>query len=56
MVLHSNSCHDDYSTGECYEKGTGVAKNLPEAVRYYTLASDQGYATAHKNLGESCTH
>jgi TPR repeat protein len=54
MVLHINSCHDDYSAGVCYEQGTGVAQNLEEAVRYYKLAADQGDAGAQKNLGESC--
>jgi TPR repeat protein len=56
MVLQINSCHDDYSSGWCYEKGIGVAQNRQEAVRYYKLAADQGYANAQKNLGESCAH
>jgi TPR repeat protein len=54
MVLHINSCHDDYSAGWCYGNGTGVAQNLQEAVRYFDLAADQGDADARYNLGESC--
>jgi TPR repeat protein len=51
-----NVCHDDYSAGLCYEKGTEVAKNMQEAVRYYKLAADLGDSFAQYNLGESCAY
>jgi TPR repeat protein len=56
MVLHINSCHDDYAAGWCLEQGTGVAQNLLEAFRYYKLAADQGDANAQYNLGWSFSH
>ncbi len=34
-----------------YEKGRGVPQDDAEAVRWYRLAADQGYATAQVNLG-----
>jgi hypothetical protein len=37
--------------GVSYEHGTGVVQNPAEAVRWYRLAADQGYAHAQYNLG-----
>jgi len=34
-----------------YFTGNGTARNLDEAVRYYRLAADQGYAPAQVSLG-----
>ena len=34
-----------------YEKGLGVPQDYKEAVRWYTLAAEQGYAWAQLNLG-----
>ncbi|MEQ1610904.1 MAG: hypothetical protein ABL956_18355, partial [Hyphomonadaceae bacterium] len=34
-----------------YDNGQGLAKNDAEAVRWYRLAADQGYAMAQSNLG-----
>ena len=36
--------------GGCYEDGTGVEKDVREAVRLYRLAADQGNAGAQNNL------
>ena len=36
----------DFNLGLCYEYGHGVAKDLLEARRLYTLAFVQGYAPA----------
>jgi len=30
--------------GHCYKNGTGVEKNLPEALKYYLLSAEQGNA------------
>ena len=40
-----------YNVGVSYENGDGVDKNMTEAVRYYRLAADQGYADAQYKLG-----
>ena len=34
-----------------YEHGEGVPQDYAEAVRWYRLAADQGYASAQYNLG-----
>jgi TPR repeat protein len=39
------------SLGICFEKGLGCELNLPMAVKYYTLASEQGDAAALYYLG-----
>ena len=35
-----------------YEKGTGVPQDYKEAIKWYRLAADQGFASAQTNLGE----
>lgn len=37
--------------GSCYQHGIGVSSDLREAVRLYTIASDQGHAEAQCKLG-----
>ena len=37
--------------GLMHEYGRGVEKNLTEAVRWYRLAAEQGFARGQKNLG-----
>ena len=37
--------------GSMYEEGRGVPQDETEAVRWYRLAADQGYAPAQHNLG-----
>ena len=37
--------------GVMYSNGAGVLKDAAEAVRWYRLAADQGYAVAQNNLG-----
>jgi hypothetical protein len=39
-------------TGAWYTTGTGVTKNEAEAVRFYSLAAEQGHAKAQYSLGE----
>jgi hypothetical protein len=39
--------------GAEYYSGTGVAKDTPEALRWYRKAGDQGYAAAQYNLGQA---
>ena len=39
------------NVGLCYANGTGVEKDLVEAVRCYKLAADQGNAQAQSYLG-----
>ena len=36
-----------------YAKGQGVRRNYAEAVKWYRLAAEQGYAAAQYNLGVS---
>ena len=40
-----------FNRGICYYYGRGVEKSLKAAVRYYTLAAEQGNADAQLNLG-----
>ena len=35
-----------YSVGQMYENGEGVAKNIPEAKKWYQKAAEQGYQDA----------
>ena len=37
--------------GVCYKHGAGVAQDQAEAVRWYRLATEQGYAYAQFILG-----
>ena len=37
--------------GWMYEEGKGVTRDYKEAVKWYRLAAEQGYATAQNNLG-----
>ena len=40
-----------YNLGVMYDKGTGVAQDYKEAIKWYQKAADQGYASAQYNLG-----
>ena len=40
-----------FSLGLAYEDGDGVPKNIPEAMRWYQLAAEQGHRSAQYNLG-----
>ena len=40
-----------YRIGYMYANGIGVPKNEEEALKWYRLAADQGYASAQFNLG-----
>ena len=41
-----------YDLAEKYHCGNGVEENIPEAVKYYLLAAEAGYAPAQNALGE----
>ena len=43
-----------YQLGMLYESGSGVTRNLAEAVRWYRKAAEQGHAGAQFRLGECC--
>ena len=38
--------------GAMYEKGQGVPQDYKEAVKWYRLSAEQGYADAQYNLGQ----
>ena len=38
-----------------YASGEGVPEDDKEAVKWYRLAAEQGYAQAQYNLGLACT-
>jgi TPR repeat protein len=40
-----------HNLGNCYRTGEGVAKDAPEAVKWYHKAAEQGHAGAQHNLG-----
>ena len=40
-----------FKLGGCYRLGVGVAKEAPEAVKWYRKAAEQGHAQAQNNLG-----
>lgn len=41
-----------FNLGEMYAHGLGTAKNMDQAIQWYTKAADQGYAPAKKRLQE----
>jgi hypothetical protein len=51
---HTPIAHNDL--GVHYAKGTGVAEDHAEAVKWYRLAADQGLANAQFNLGVWSEH
>jgi len=40
-----------FNLGLSYQYGTGVAIDLPKAIKWYTLAAEAGFAAAQCNLG-----
>ena len=40
-----------YTLGTLYELGEGVAEDVKEAFKWFSLAASQGYAKAQNNLG-----
>ena len=40
-----------FNLASMYEDGHGVSQDYREAIKFYTLAARQGYATAQSNLG-----
>lgn len=49
------SCFYFYWVGECYANGIGVDQNFAMAVRYFTIAAEQGNGYALCNLGKVFT-
>jgi TPR repeat protein len=49
--LHALQLVAQYNLGNNYKLGRGTGKNLAEAVRYYRLAAEQGFANAQFELG-----
>ena len=43
-----------YNLGVMHYDGEGVPQDYAEAVKWYRLAADQGYANAQYNLGVMC--
>ena len=39
------------SPGVCFDRGNGVEQDCEEAVKYYRLATEQGYPSVQYNLG-----
>jgi hypothetical protein len=39
-----------HNLGVCYDNGTGVEKDMNEAVKWYTKAAEQGCADAEEAL------
>ncbi len=55
LLLKNTKNKDDYSyylLGGLFESGEGVDQDLKEAIYYYKIASDNGYALAQHALGE----
>ena len=40
-----------FNLGVCYERGTGVATDAREAVKWYTRAAEAGHTIAQNNVG-----
>jgi len=40
--------HAQCRLGLCYENGEGVSRDMTEAVKYYRLSADQGFAAMLK--------
>ena len=40
-----------HRVGKCYQLGDGIEQNHEEAVKWFRLSADQGYASAQFNLG-----
>ncbi len=45
-----------YNLGQMYNNGEGVLQNYKTAVKWYTLAAEQGHASAQYNLGVMYTN
>ena len=43
---------DQNNLGDLYYYGDGIARDQGEALKWFRLAADQGYADAQHNLGE----
>jgi len=50
-LANQNDAKACYNLGLMYQDGDGVAKNLDEAVKWYTKSADLGYKEAQYTLG-----
>jgi hypothetical protein len=50
-IARKGNAKAQYSLGDIYDRGEGVAKDYKEAVRWFQLSAAQGYAPAQHNLG-----
>ena len=46
MAAEQENANGQNSLGYCYQHGVGVVKNEEEAVKWYKLASEQGFPEA----------
>ena len=44
IYIHTVLLAAQFNLGVCYDKGTGVAKDAAEAVKWYRRAVEQGHA------------
>lgn len=51
ISLAERDAEEQYNLGVSYANGNGVPEDDKEAVRWYRLAAEQGYASAQYNLG-----
>ena len=42
--------YGQHNLAACYEKGKGMKKDIPEALKLYGKAAEQGYTEAAKNI------
>jgi hypothetical protein len=50
-AAEQGSARAEYSLGVLYQRGSGVPKNLQEAIKWYRMAAAQGDPKAQYNLG-----
>jgi FOG: TPR repeat, SEL1 subfamily len=48
LLLTKEDSMAQYGLGFCYANGLGVNKDNEEAVKWYRLAADQGFAMARR--------
>jgi TPR repeat protein len=51
LATNERSAEEYYALALSYENGTGVARDMAQAVNYYRKAADGGHAAAMNNLG-----
>ena len=51
ILAEAGDARAQYNLGLCYDKGTGLAVNKLEAIKWYKLAAEAGEIDAQNNLG-----